>query len=89
MSKKKTEGKKPKMGEVRNEEIYESKKKAVLLAEKHSPDLSKLQKVRIDDNTYIYIGLDKDPKKAKKRFIERHIENGRYGAKYYNYKCED
>ena len=49
---------KEKEGAVRNEEIQELNTKARKLADKYSPDLNKLQKVRIDNNTYIYVNPD-------------------------------
>ena len=36
-----------------------------------SPDLNKLQRVKIDHKTIIFIALDADPEKAKKRYIEQ------------------
>lgn len=62
---------KAKEGAVRNEEIQELNTKAKKLAEKHSPDLSKMQKVKINKGTYIYISMDKDPEVARSRFIEK------------------
>lgn len=37
-----------------------------------SPDLSKMQEVVIDFRTKIYISMDEDPIKAKKKYISRH-----------------
>jgi hypothetical protein len=65
------EDKKKKDGAVRLDELKAQHRKAIELAEKTSPDLTKLQKVKIDNSTCIYIGLDKDPVLAKKRFIEK------------------
>ena len=48
----------PKDGAVRSDEVRDRHSKAIALADKTSPDLSKLQKVRIDNSTYIYVSLD-------------------------------
>jgi hypothetical protein len=37
----------------------------------HSPDLSKMQVVVIDNRTRIYIAIDADPEEAKLRYITR------------------
>ncbi len=36
-----------------------------------SPDVTKMQEVRIDNRTKIYIGIDEDPKQAKERYLAR------------------
>ena len=78
----------PKDGAVRNDEVRDRHSKAVALAEKTSPDLGKLQRVRIDNSTHIYVGLDKDPKVARERFIEK--MNSRTNAMIYkNYDTKD
>jgi len=41
-----------------------------------SPDLNKLQSVKVDFKTTIYIPLGADPEKAKKRYLEQ--INSRY-----------
>ena len=45
-----------------------------------SPDLSKLQRVQIEDHTWIFIHSDRDPKEAKKKYIE----NLKFGRKQHN-----
>jgi len=65
------EDRKKKKGAVRLDELKAQHRKAIELAEKTSPDLTKLQKVKIDNSTCIYIDPDKDPVLAKKRFIEK------------------
>ena len=78
----------PKDGAVRSDEVRDRHSKAIALADKTSPDLSKLQKVRIDNSTYIYVSLDKDPKVARERFIEK--MNTRVNAIIYkNYDTKD
>ena len=73
-----------KEGAIRHDEIKELNTKAKKLAAKHSPDLNELQKVRIDNSTYIYIGIDKDPEVAKKKFIDK--MNARpFNISYKNY----
>ena len=47
--------------------MYDNKKNASF----KSPDLEKLQAVVIDLRTKIYIPLDADPEKARKRYFER------------------
>jgi len=37
----------------------------------HSPDLSKMQVVVIDNRTRIYIAIDADPEEAKLKYISR------------------
>jgi len=75
---------KEKGGAIRQDEIKELNTKAKKVAAKHSPDLNKLQKVRIDNSTYIYIGPDKDPEVAKKKFIDK--MNARpFNISYKNY----
>lgn len=39
---------------------------------KESPDLSKLQEVKIDERTSIWIDKRKNPEKARQAFLERH-----------------
>lgn len=78
---------KRKEGAVRNDEIQELNTKARKLADKYSPDLSKLQKVRIDNSTYIYIDHGKDPVLAKKRFIEK-MNNRSMNFRYTNYDTD-
>jgi poly(A) polymerase Pap1 len=78
---------KAKEGVVRNEEIQELNTKAKKLAEKHSPDLNKMQKVKINKGTYIYIGIDKDPEVARKKFIEK-INSSSFTVKYKNYDID-
>lgn len=86
MSKEKKKLKKE--GAVRSDEIKERHSKAIEVAKRTSPDLSKLQKVRIDNSTYIYVGLDKDPKVARERFVEK--MNTRVNAiRYKNYDTKD
>lgn len=36
-----------------------------------SPDISKMQEVKIDERTRIYIDQDANPVEAKKRYLER------------------
>jgi hypothetical protein len=45
--------------------------RAVVLAEKHRPDLSQLKKMRIDDRTTIYISTKKDADKAVAAWLQR------------------
>ena len=78
---------KEKEGAVRNEEIQELNTKARKLADKYSPDLNKLQKVRIDNNTYIYVNPDKDPVLAKKKFIDK-MNDRPMSIRYKNYDTE-
>ncbi len=86
MSKEKKKFKKE--GAVRSDEIKERHSKAIEVAKRTSPDLRKLQKVRIDNSTYIYVGLDKDPKVARERFVEK--MNSRINAiRYKNYDIKD
>lgn len=40
-----------------------------------SPNLNKLQAVKIDNKTIIYIALDEDPVIAKKRFLDKLSRN--------------
>uniref|UniRef100_UPI0040561C28 hypothetical protein n=1 Tax=Alistipes sp. TaxID=1872444 RepID=UPI0040561C28 len=35
-----------------------------------SPDLSRLRRVEIDNHTWIFIDPDRDPKEAKRKYIE-------------------
>ena len=35
-----------------------------------SPDLSKLRRVEIDNHTWIFIDLNRDPKEAKRKYIK-------------------
>jgi len=86
MSKEKKKLKKE--GAVRSDEIKERHSKAIALAARTSPDLSKLQKVRIDNSTYIYVGLDKDPKVARERFIEK-MNPRTQAIRYRNYDTKD
>jgi hypothetical protein len=76
-----------KEGAVRNDEIKELNTKARQLAAKHSPDLSKLQKVRIDHSTCIYIDPNKDPVLAKKRFIDK-MNDRPMNIRYKNYDTD-
>ena len=76
-----------KEGAVRNDEIKELNTKARQLAAKHSPDLSKLQRVRIDNSTCIYIDPDKDPVLAKKRFIDK-MNDRPINIRYKNYDTD-
>ena len=46
--------------------MYE-KKQAIF----KSPDLNKMQSVKVDFKTTIYIALGEDPVKAKKRYLEQ------------------
>ena len=36
-----------------------------------APDLNKLQRVAIDHKTIIFISMDADPEKAKRRYLEQ------------------
>jgi len=42
-----------------------------------SPDLSKLQEVRIDFKTSLYIALDADPNEARSRYFARAEEKNK------------
>jgi hypothetical protein len=45
--------------------------KASLIASKHSPDLSNLKSVRIDEKTVIFIKAFQDKEQARANFIQR------------------
>jgi putative ubiquitin-RnfH superfamily antitoxin RatB of RatAB toxin-antitoxin module len=38
------------------------------------PDLTKLQEVKIDEKTRIYIPIGADPKEARSRYFSRHAD---------------
>lgn len=52
---------------VKNYYRHDYKKQAVY----KSPDIQKLQEVKIDDRTKLYIALDADPEQARKRYLTR------------------
>lgn len=58
-----------KEGIVTREELDDARREAIEVAAMHSPDLSKLVSVRIDDITTIFIRPGKDPEEARQRFL--------------------
>jgi len=44
----------------------------------HSPDLSKLQEVVIDDRTKIYIAIGADAEKARKHYFKKREANNKF-----------
>lgn len=47
-------------------------KRARKVAKQHRPDLSKKQRVRVDNKTIIYIEPGEDPDKARQDFVDKH-----------------
>jgi hypothetical protein len=52
---------------VKNYYRHDYKKQATF----KSPDIQKLQEVKIDERTKLYIALDADPEQARKRYLTR------------------
>lgn len=64
-----------KEGIVTKEELDDARREAIEVALKHSPDLSKLVSVKIDDVTTIYIQPGKDPEQARQRFVSQQAKS--------------
>ena len=52
-------------------ELADARTEAQEVAALHSPDLSKMLSVRVDENTTIFIEHGKDPELAKKKYLAR------------------
>ena len=39
-----------------------------------SPDISQLQAIRLDSRTVFYVKMSEDPKKARKRLIQKYMQ---------------
>ena len=60
---------KPKGGYISGINLKAERGALLAFCKEVSPDLNKLQKIEIDDRTWIYVSKRKDPVKAKARWL--------------------